>query len=164
MGNLIGLNLAHKLPFDKRVFVIDVAQMCWTEMIFKVTSNHCVILNHMEKMWGVGWSCHCDINQRGCARWVLGFLGVVRKKSSATGRKNKEANPTCPNSVLLVVFCRVEPFIQYLSEIFSIKPCCGSVLGKQHCYLCSHSCRLKGSRAQLSCRNGKCLPFHIQGF
>lgn len=115
----------------------------------------------MEKMWGVGWSCHCDINQRGCARWVLGFLGVVRKKSSATGRKNKEANPTCPNSVLLVVFCRVEPFIQYLSEIFSIEPCCGSVLGKQHCYLCSHSCRLKGSRAQLSCRNGKCLPFHI---
>lgn len=45
MGNLTGLNLAHKLPFDKRVFVIDVAQICWTEMIFKVISNHSVILN-----------------------------------------------------------------------------------------------------------------------
>lgn len=28
MGNSVALNLAHKLTIDKRVFVIDVAQMC----------------------------------------------------------------------------------------------------------------------------------------
>lgn len=62
---------------------------------------------------------------------------------------------------MLFVFCRVEPLIQYLSEVFSVEPCCGSFLGKLCCYNFSHLRRLKGSRARFSCRNGKGILFHI---
>uniref|UniRef100_A0A8C2SUK2 PKHD1 ciliary IPT domain containing fibrocystin/polyductin n=1 Tax=Coturnix japonica TaxID=93934 RepID=A0A8C2SUK2_COTJA len=74
-----------------------------------------------------------------CVNFKYALSSGLRNQRCST----KKAKP--PN-LLCCLFCRVEPLIHYISEVFSIEPCCGSFLDLGQVSLDgNYSCELQSS-------------------
>uniref|UniRef100_A0A669R3E7 PKHD1 ciliary IPT domain containing fibrocystin/polyductin n=1 Tax=Phasianus colchicus TaxID=9054 RepID=A0A669R3E7_PHACC len=79
---------------------------------------------------------------------VIDFLLMSSLNLPSSSLRNQRCSrkKAKPPNLLCCLFCRVEPLIHYISEVFSIEPCCGSFLDLGQVSLDgNYSCELQSS-------------------